>query len=248
MTEPRPGWSSSTRRASSPTRRERVGLPDVGRVVRRSSTGSPQAFGERVVFTRFVAPTRLGGSWRATTSDWPFALVPGRDPLYAVVPELAAYDRHVVTAPTFGKWNPALRAIVGDQPRSRSPGSPPTAASSPRRCRRRRRGDDPVVADACAGSSADNHAKALDVMALFGPLVSLATDRRGPGLAARSPAPLRRPSGRRSCQGCSLCRASRGASTRTSCSHVPVLGERHCRRPPRVRPPASRPVPAGITH
>ena len=32
-----------------------------------------------------------------------------------------------------------------------------------------------VVTDACAGSTDDNHAKALDVMALYAPLVTLTT-------------------------------------------------------------------------
>jgi nicotinamidase-related amidase len=32
-----------------------------------------------------------------------------------------------------------------------------------------------VVTDACAGSTDGNHAKALDVMALYGPLVRLTT-------------------------------------------------------------------------
>ena len=43
----------------------------------------------RTVVTRFVADPSLGGSWEPYYRDWPFALVPDSDPLYAVVPELA---------------------------------------------------------------------------------------------------------------------------------------------------------------
>ena len=64
----------------------------------------------RTVVTRFVADPALGGSWGPYYRDWPFALVPGTDPLYAVVPELADVADHVVTAGTFGKW-PVLREL-----------------------------------------------------------------------------------------------------------------------------------------
>ena len=63
--------------------------------------------------TRFVADPTLGGSWVPYYRDWPFALVPDDDPLYAVVPELADVADHVVTAGTFGKW-PVLRELLGD--------------------------------------------------------------------------------------------------------------------------------------
>ena len=45
--------------------------------------------------TRFVADPSLGGSWGPYYRDWPFALVPDDDPLYAVVPELADVAGHV---------------------------------------------------------------------------------------------------------------------------------------------------------
>ena len=70
----------------------------------------------RTIVTRFVADPGVGGSWAGYYDDWPFALVPGTDPLYAVVPELADLAPHVVTEPTFGKWHDGLRSVVGDQP------------------------------------------------------------------------------------------------------------------------------------
>ena len=67
----------------------------------------------RTILTRFVADPGLGGSWAPYYDEWPFALVPDTDPLYAVVPDLADVADHVVTAGTFGKW-PVLRELVGD--------------------------------------------------------------------------------------------------------------------------------------
>lgn len=136
------------------------------------------AFGpERTVFTRFVADPGLGGSWTAYYDDWPFALVPGDDPLYAIVPELAelAERSHVVTAGTFGKWNADLRAVVGDQPQLTLTGvstdccviaTALPAADAGATVR--------LDAAGCAGSTPENHQRALDAMALFGPQITIA--------------------------------------------------------------------------
>ena len=135
-----------------------------------------EAFGERAVFTRFVAPTRPSGAWTGYYEQFPWALAPEDSDLYALTDGIAAYARRTVVAPTFGKWIPGLRAIVGQQPQLVVAGvatdccviSTVLAAADAG-------ASILVVTDACAGSSDDNHAKALDVMALYGPLVSLAT-------------------------------------------------------------------------
>lgn len=129
---------------------------------------------ERTIVTRFVADPGVGGSWASYYDDWPFALVPGTDELYAVVPELAGLAEHVVTEPTFGKWGDRLRSVVGRQPRIALAGVatdccviataiPAGDAGASVR----------VVGDACAGSTPENHAKALDVMRLFAPQVTV---------------------------------------------------------------------------
>ena len=128
---------------------------------------------ERTVVTRFVADPALGGSWGPYYEEWPFALVPGSDPLYDVVAELDGLAGRVVTAGTFGKW-PVLRDLVG-------PGDHVTLAGVATDCcvistalpmadagvtvR--------VVADACAGSSPENHAHALAVMSLYAPQITV---------------------------------------------------------------------------
>ena len=128
----------------------------------------------RTIVTRFVADPSLGGSWGPYYQAWPFALVPDADPLYAVVPELAEAGEHLVTAGTFGKW-PVLRDLVGDDAHLTLTGvstdccvlsTALPAADAGATVR--------VVAAACAGSSPDNHARALAAMALYAPQITLA--------------------------------------------------------------------------
>ena len=142
----------------------------VPRIIELAAAFGPQ----RTVVTRFVADAGAGGSWEPYYREWPFALVPDGDPLYAVVPEVVDAARHTVTAPTFGKWNADLRAIVGDQPRLALAGVstdccvvatalPAADAGSSVR----------VVASCCAGSTVENHERALGAMALFGPQITI---------------------------------------------------------------------------
>lgn len=132
------------------------------------------AYEGRVVVTRFVADPGIGGSWADYYDDWQFALVPGSDPLYAVVPELAELTDHVVTEPTFGKWTPGLRAVIGKQPRFALAGvatdccvisTALPAADAGASVR--------VVAQACAGSTVAMHQQALGAMSMFAPQVTI---------------------------------------------------------------------------
>ena len=127
------------------------------------------AFGERIVWTRFVAPSRPTGAWTEYYEQFPFALQPPDAPLYALVDDPGAAP--VVDATTFGKWGPELAAIVRNGPLTVagvatdccviSPVLPAADAGIPVR----------VVGDACAGSTDDDHASALRVMSLYAPLV-----------------------------------------------------------------------------
>lgn len=136
--------------------------------------GLATAYGpSRTIVTRFVADPSLGGSWGPYYEDWPFALVPDDDPLYAVVPELAGVGDHVVTAGTFGKW-PVLRDLVGNGAHLTLTGvstdccvlsTALPAADAGATVR--------IAASGCAGSSAQNHQRALDAMALYGPQITI---------------------------------------------------------------------------
>lgn len=134
-----------------------------------------RAYGpERTVITRFVADPSLGGSWAGYYDDWAFALVPDADPLYAVDPALDGLAGHVVTEATFGKWSAALTSVIGDQPKLTLAGvstdccviaTALPAADAGATIR--------VAARACAGSTQQNHDKALEIMALFGPQITI---------------------------------------------------------------------------
>lgn len=134
-----------------------------------------EAFGERTVFTRFVAPEQPTGAWEPYYEQFPFALRPPSDPIYQITQELASLATTTVDAPTFGKWNEDLVAVVGPEPElvvcgvatdccvlsTVLPAVDAGAAVT-------------VATDACAGSNDENHQKAIDVMGLYQPLVSFA--------------------------------------------------------------------------
>jgi nicotinamidase-related amidase len=131
------------------------------------------AFGDRVVWTRFVAPDRPAGAWKEYYEQFPFALRSPDDPLYALVDDPGSAP--VVDATTFGKWGPELAAVVGEGPVTVvgvasdccviSTVLPAADAGIPVR----------VVSDACAGSGDDDHGRALRVMSLYAPLVRVVT-------------------------------------------------------------------------
>lgn len=134
------------------------------------------AFAGRTVRTRFVAPAEPEGAWAPYYQDWPFALVGPDDRLYALVPEVADLVGPVVSATTFGKWGSELAAATGHVRELVLTGvstdccvlsTALAAADAGVHVR--------VVTDACAGSDPTNHQRALDVMALYAPLVTLTT-------------------------------------------------------------------------
>lgn len=138
------------------------------------------AYGDRVVVTRFVASSAPHGSWVPYYEEFPFALVPDTDPLYAVVPELAdvaasaAADGRVVTEPTFGKWGAGLRSVVGDLPSLTLAGvATDCCVLSTALAAADAGASVQVSASACAGSSVENHDRALAAMALYAPQIEV---------------------------------------------------------------------------
>jgi nicotinamidase-related amidase len=137
-----------------------------------------ESYGDKVVLTRFVADPQPRGCWVEYYQQYSFAQVPADDPLYALVPELAELaDRGVpvISEPTFGKWTSALTDIVGSTPRLMLAGvatdccvlSTALAAADGGATVR-------VGSELCAGSSLDNHARALAAMALYAPQITVA--------------------------------------------------------------------------
>ena len=132
------------------------------------------AFGDRVVRTRFVAPEHPTGAWVDYYADWPFALVPPTDPLYDLVSPFSGLGGPVVSATTFGKWGADLAAVVGPEAPLvltgvstdccvLSTALPAADAGATVR----------VMADACAGSTPENHERALAAMGLYGPQITI---------------------------------------------------------------------------
>ncbi|MEI6254924.1 MAG: isochorismatase family cysteine hydrolase, partial [Mycobacteriaceae bacterium] len=131
-------------------------------------------FGDRVIFTRFVAPAHPVGAWVSFYEEWPFALVAESDPIYDLVAPFGESARATVTETTFRKWGAGLERALGDSSEMVLAGiatdfcvlsTALAAADAGVRVS--------VVADACAGSTDANHQLALDVMALYGPLITI---------------------------------------------------------------------------
>jgi nicotinamidase-related amidase len=132
-----------------------------------------EAFGDRVVWTRFVAPREPVGAWVDYYTQHSFALQPPDARLYRLVDDPGGAP--VVDATTFGKWGPDLAEVVGNAPLTVtgvatdccviSTVLPAADAGIAVR----------VVTDACAGSSDEEHDRALHLMSLYAPLVDLVT-------------------------------------------------------------------------
>jgi nicotinamidase-related amidase len=132
--------------------------------------------GSRTVVTRWVAPDPAHGSWAAYLEAWPFADVPPDDRLFDVVDELQDLTSTIVTAPTFGKWGPALAEVTGPMPHLVLAGvSTDCCVISTALAAADAGATVTIVSDACAGSTPENHRSALDVMALFPPQITIAT-------------------------------------------------------------------------
>ncbi|MEU9481025.1 isochorismatase family protein [Streptomyces sp. NPDC048191] len=130
------------------------------------------AFGDRVTFTRFLAPAKPAGAWRAYYDQWPFALQPPDAGLWHLSEEFAGLAGHVVDAPTFGKWIPELAARVGPDDRLVLAGVSTDCCVLSTALAAADAGTEVlVVADACAGADDDSHLKALQIMELYRPLV-----------------------------------------------------------------------------
>jgi nicotinamidase-related amidase len=129
--------------------------------------------GDRTVTTRWVPPVRKQGSWVPYFQTFPFADRPPQDPIFDLVPEIAALGvPHVVSEPTFGKWGPGLAALTGEQAHLVLAGVATDCcvlstalAAADAGCLVE------VVPEACAGSSDEAHQRALDAMRLYAPQI-----------------------------------------------------------------------------
>lgn len=134
------------------------------------------AFEDRVTFTRFVAPGEPEGAWRAYYEQWSFALQPPGAPLWQLTDEFVDQARHVLDAATFGKWTPGLARRAASEGRLVLAGvSTDCCVLSTALAAADAGVEVLVVADACAGADDDSHAKALQVLDLYRPLIRVTT-------------------------------------------------------------------------
>jgi len=131
------------------------------------------AFGDRTVFTRYVAPSTPQGAWKPYFQVWPFALVPADDPLYELDPRFRNAPR-VETRETFGKWDDALHAAVDRTDEIVLAGvstdccvlsTALAAADAGIHVR--------LVVDACAAPTITDHERAVLTMGMYAPLIEL---------------------------------------------------------------------------
>jgi nicotinamidase-related amidase len=131
-------------------------------------------FGERVVFTRFVVPTVPEGSWVGYYRAWPQVAGPGVAHLADLVPPWAGQELQTVDKTTFSKWGPELAAVTGTSGELTVCGVSTdccvlatvlAAVDAGAQVR--------VIADACAGVTAQAHEQALTLMTGFAPQVTV---------------------------------------------------------------------------
>ncbi|QNA93490.1 MULTISPECIES: cysteine hydrolase family protein [unclassified Microbacterium] len=133
------------------------------------------AFGDRVLVTRWMPTADRTTSWGDYFAAWPFADQPPEDPLFDLVDDAAGLSPHAsIDLPTFGKWGPELEAAVGHGAHVVLVGvSTDCCVISTALAAADAGAHVTVAADACAGSTAENHAAALHVMGLYPPQITM---------------------------------------------------------------------------
>jgi len=132
-------------------------------------------FGDRVIVTRWLPGKLRVGSWRAYFKRWEFADRPPTDPMFNLVPDAQRLSAlTTIDLPTFGKWGPTMRMLIGPTPNLVLTGfstdccvvsTALAAADSGATVR--------VISDACAASSDENHQGALKLMDNFAPQIKV---------------------------------------------------------------------------
>ncbi|WP_091227029.1 cysteine hydrolase family protein [Microbacterium sp. 3J1] len=132
------------------------------------------SFGERVLITRWMPTADRSTSWGEYFASWPFADRPPSDPLFDLVPDAADLSPHpTLDVPTFGKWS-AVETVVGRGAHVVLAGvATDCCVISTALAAADAGAHVAIAADACAGSTADNHAAALQVMRLYPPQLTV---------------------------------------------------------------------------
>ena len=134
-------------------------------------------FGDRVLVTRWLPTADRTTSWGEYFAAWPFADQEADDPLFELVPEAVGLStRPTLDLPTFGKWGRELEAVIGRGAQVVLAGVSTDCCVLSTALAGADAGARLIIAtDACAGSTAENHAAALHVMGLYAPQITLKT-------------------------------------------------------------------------
>ncbi|GAA1543137.1 nicotinamidase-related amidase [Microbacterium ginsengiterrae] len=133
------------------------------------------AFGDRVLVTRWMPTADRATSWGEYFAAWPFADRPLTDPLFDLVPEVRGLSPHpTLDLPTFGKWGAEIEEIVGSGAHVVLAGVSTDCCVISTALAAVDAGAHVTIAeDACAGSTAENHAAAIQVMGLYPPHITI---------------------------------------------------------------------------
>ena len=134
-----------------------------------------ESFGDRVVVTRWMPIADRSTSWGAYFAAWPFADQPADDPLFDLVPDAVGLSPHpTLDLPTFGKWGSVIEEIVGRGAHVVLAGvSTDCCVISTALAAADAGAHVTIAADACAGSTAENHAAAIRIMGLYPPQITV---------------------------------------------------------------------------
>jgi nicotinamidase-related amidase len=141
-------------------------IEPVGRLAR--------AYGPRTVFTRFLIPAVPQGSWAGYYRAWPQVLVPEAARLADLAQPWASQGLDTLDKTTFSKWGPELESMLG-------PGRELTVCGVSTDCcvlatvlaAVDAGAQVRVIADACAGITAQAHEAALNLMGGFAPQLTI---------------------------------------------------------------------------
>jgi nicotinamidase-related amidase len=134
-----------------------------------------EAFESRVCFTRFLAPEQPTGVWIDYYEKWPFALDPVNAQLYELSEEFKSIPATTVDRTTFGKWDADTERELGHPAELVLTGVTTDCCVLSTALAAADAGVHVIVAaDACAGVTREDHQRALDIMALYSPLIDIA--------------------------------------------------------------------------
>lgn len=139
-------------------------------------------FEDRVMYTRYIAPQHPSGAWKQYFACWSQFLTRADDPIYDLTDECKdhAKTQPVFSAPTFSKWTDEVQQFFSEHNIERvvlcgvatdcCVISTALAMADAGIFVR-------IAQDACAGSTPEHHERAISVMKLFSPMISIANTR-----------------------------------------------------------------------